>query len=89
MLADAPFDPGSGSLSPTFALSDVGEMVFLPRILERFKRVAPRATVHSVTLPPAEIEQGLESGDIDLAVGYFPDLDKSNFLRQRLAIHIA
>jgi len=87
VLAESPFDPASGSFTATFAMSDVGEMVFLPRILERIKCVAPRCTVHSVTLGHREVERRLESGDIDLAVGYFPDLNKSGFLRQRLFTH--
>jgi DNA-binding transcriptional LysR family regulator len=87
LFSEPLFDPASDSFTATFAMSDVGEMVFLPRILEHFKRVAPRGTVHSVTLGPREIERRLESGDIDLAVGYFPDLDKSSFIRQRLFTH--
>src|SRR5262245_52199850 len=33
VLRGLPFEPGAGELSITIALSDVGEMVFLPRIL--------------------------------------------------------
>jgi len=87
VLATPAFDPRSGGFVATFALSDVGEMVFLPRILAYFRRHFPRATVHSVTPSLRELERGLESGDIDLAVGYFPDLDKSTFLRQALFTH--
>ena len=87
LVVNAPFDPGSSVFTATFAMSDVGEMVFLPRILAHFHRAAPRGAVRSVSLPPNLIERGLESGDIDLAVGYFPDLDKSNFLRQQLFVH--
>jgi DNA-binding transcriptional LysR family regulator len=68
-------------------MSDVGEMVFLPPILDRLRRVAPHASVRSVTLPPRELERELESGDIDLAVGYFPDLRKNHFFAQRLFTH--
>ena len=87
LVVNTPFDPASASFTATFAMSDVGEMVFLPRILGHFHRVAPRGAVRSVSLPPNQIERGLESGDIDLAVGYFPDLGKSNFLRQQLFVH--
>jgi DNA-binding transcriptional LysR family regulator len=87
LVVSTPFDPASASFTATFAMSDVGEMVFLPRILGYFHRVAPRGAVRSVSLPPNQVERGLESGDIDLAVGYFPDLDKSNFLRQQLFVH--
>ncbi|KAF1025331.1 MAG: PCP degradation transcriptional activation protein [Burkholderia plantarii] len=33
------------------------------------------------------MERGLEAGAVDLAVGYFPDLDGSNFFQQRLFTH--
>jgi len=71
----------------SFALSDVGEMVFLPKILERLRSVAPLASVRSVALRPTELRDGLERGEVDLAVGYFPDLETTNFFQQRLFTH--
>lgn len=87
VLHGLPFEPAAGELKVTVALSDVGEMVFLPRILSRVKSLAPRAMVRSVSPPPVELERRLESGDVDLAIGYFPDLGKSNFVQQRLFDH--
>lgn len=87
VLADTRFDPAKAERPFTFALSDVGEMVFLPRLLARLRQAAPNAPVRSVTLPLAQIEQGLESGDIDLALGYFPDLKRNSFFQQRLFSH--
>jgi DNA-binding transcriptional LysR family regulator len=84
VLSDVAFEPTATTRTFTFALSDVGEMVFLPRILDSLRRQAPNASVRSVTLPVAEVERGLESGDIDLAIGYFPDLRKQNYFQQRL-----
>jgi DNA-binding transcriptional LysR family regulator len=87
VLSAAAFDPATTTRVFTFALSDVGEMVFLPKLLERLTRLAPNAAVRSVTLPMSQIEQGLESGEIDLALGYFPDLRPSSFFQQRLFTH--
>ena len=81
------FDPASTTKTITLALSDVGEMVFLPKILEHLGKEAPRASVRSVTLPPAQTERALELGEIDLALGYFPDLKGNNFYQQRLFAH--
>src|SRR5579862_3478075 len=58
----------------TLSMSDLGEMVFMPKILRRMRQLAPRACVRSVAASAAQIERGLETGEIDLAVGYFPDL---------------
>jgi len=86
---DTPHDFDAATTTGTFsiALSDVGEIVFLPRLLQALARLAPHANLRSVSLPHAEVERGLEAGAVDLAVGYFPDLDGSNFFQQRLFTH--
>ena len=65
LLADDRFDPPSTTRPFTFALSDVGEMVFLPRLLERLRGHAPNASIRSVSVSPEETAEGLESGQID------------------------
>jgi DNA-binding transcriptional LysR family regulator len=87
LLAEETFDPGFSDRSFTFALSDIGEMVFLPRLLERLRAQAPNAAIRSVSMPPLQIAAGLESGEIDLAIGHFPDLTRSSFFQQRLFTH--
>jgi len=87
LLSGLTFDPATANVTFTFALSDVGEMVFLPRLLERLRSLAPLASLRSVSPPPSELREGLETGEIDLAIGYFPDLETNNFFRQRLFTH--
>ncbi|CAM2143927.1 LysR family transcriptional regulator [Paraburkholderia tropica] len=87
MLEDQAFDPATSTHTFSIALSDVGEIVFLPRLLQMLAERAPHANLRSVSLPPSQVERGLESGDIDLAVGYFPDLGGNNFFQQRLFTH--
>jgi DNA-binding transcriptional LysR family regulator len=87
VLSEATFEPATTTARFTFALSDVGEMVFLPKILESLQRLAPQARVRSLSLPPARLEQALESGEVDLAVGYYPDIRSSAFFQQRLFTH--
>lgn len=84
IASSAAADSGNVRRRFTLALSDAGEMVFLPRILRRLKQLAPEATVHTVNTHAQEIESGLERGAIDLAIGYLPDLRKSAFFEQRL-----
>jgi DNA-binding transcriptional LysR family regulator len=81
------FDPKTTERTFTFALSDLGEMVFMPKILQRIHQVAPHASLRSVSASPADIGRGLETGEIDLAVGYFPDLREKVFLEQHLFFH--
>jgi DNA-binding transcriptional LysR family regulator len=87
LLAEDRFDPAVTTRAFTFALSDVGEMVFLPRLLERLRAKAPRATIRSVSISPSETAAGLESGEVDLAIGHFPDLRRQSFFQQRLFTH--
>ncbi len=81
------FDPATTTRSFSIALSDVGEIVFLPRLLQLFAQRAPNANLRSLSLPPADLERGLAAGDVDLAIGYFPDLSGNNFFQQRLFSH--
>jgi DNA-binding transcriptional LysR family regulator len=80
------FDPATAEDEFVFALSDVGELVFLPPIVEALAAVAPCVAIRSVTLPPADTERALEDGSIDLAIGHFPDLKTGHF-QQRLFTH--
>lgn len=81
------FDPATTTAKFSFVMSDIGEMVFLPRLLERIQQAAPHASISSFTLSVAETAEALEKGDVDLAIGYFPDLQTNNFFQQRLFSH--
>ena len=87
LLSEETFDAARSGRAFTFALSDVGEIVFLPRLMERLRAAAQHCAIRSVSMPPQQIARGLETGDIDLAVGYFPDLVQNNFFQQRLFTH--
>ena len=87
LVSGAVFDPATTQRTFTFGMSDLGEMVFMPEILRRLRELAPRASVRSVAASAVQIERGLENGDIDLAVGYFPDLREKSFLEKHLFFH--
>ena len=87
MLNSTVFDPSGSDKTFTLALTDIGEMVFLPKILEQLRTHAPNSSVRSVTMPADQMQRGLEQGSIDLAIGYFPDLKGNNFFQQRLFPH--
>jgi DNA-binding transcriptional LysR family regulator len=87
LVFEQTFDAARSMRAFTFALSDVGEIVFLPRLIERLRAAAQHCSIRSVSMPPQQIARGLEKGEIDLAVGYFPDLVHNNFFQQRLFTH--
>jgi DNA-binding transcriptional LysR family regulator len=78
------FNPATARRPFVLALSDAGELVIMPTMLNILRQAAPNAPVQSVNLSAAEVARGLESGEIDLAVGYLPDLSKRNFFQQTL-----
>ena len=47
LTAEPIFDPKTTERAFTFAMSDLGEMVFMPKILRRVRQLAPRAAVRS------------------------------------------
>ena len=85
--ASVDFDPSTTEHTFSLAMTDLGEMVFLPKILQRIRQLAPRASVRSVATSAAQIERGMETGEVDLAVGYFPDLRDKAFVEKHLFFH--
>jgi DNA-binding transcriptional LysR family regulator len=84
---DTSFDP-LGSHPPfTVALSDVGEIVFLPRLVKALSRLSPGTPVRSLSLRPSALAEALANGNVDLAIGYFPDLSTADFFQQLLFVH--
>jgi len=87
LLKGEHFDPATSSRPIVLGLSDIAEMAFLPSILDHFRVHAPKAAVHSVTIPDVKLAEGLENGDVDVAAGYFPALAQRNFRQRRLSKH--
>lgn len=87
IFAPRTFDPEGSDRCFTISTSDVGELVFLPRLMSEIARRAPGITLKSRSMTPGELQTGMEDGTVDLALGYFPDLDGNNFLTQKLFDH--
>jgi DNA-binding transcriptional LysR family regulator len=74
-LAHAPgFDPATSARSFRFYMSDLGQIEFLPPLLERVRRVAPGVRLEVPVLEPEHVADALASGSLDLAVGFLPAL---------------
>lgn len=68
------FEPAESDRIFRLTMPDLGEVIFLPPIIPRLHQEAPRASVACLNVPYADVGDALESGEIDLAIGYFPDL---------------
>jgi DNA-binding transcriptional LysR family regulator len=81
------FDAATAHRTFTLAMSDVGEMVFLPKILKGIAERAPFVNVRIVSTDPKDLMVELQRSEIDLAIGYFPDLQGNDVFQQRLFRH--
>lgn len=81
------FDPATSSRTFTLSSSDIGEMVFLPKLLHHISQLAPKVNIRMYTGRHAELMRAMESGELDLMTGYFPDNVGSDIFQQRLFSH--
>jgi DNA-binding transcriptional LysR family regulator len=87
ILDTVSFDPAMEVRPYTVATPDIGETLFLPRLIARLAQDAPRVNLRSTVVGPRHLEDALEAGEVDLAVGYFPDLARPTTMQQTLFMH--
>jgi len=74
-LAHGPgFDPATSTRAFRFYMSDLGQIEFLPPLLERVQRDAPGVRLEAAGLDVEDIAAALAAGTLDLAVGFLPGL---------------
>ncbi|WP_083684405.1 LysR family transcriptional regulator [Massilia putida] len=84
VLQQPAFDPTTAHRVFTVITPDIGETVFMPKILAHLQAHAPHIAIRSVAISSEGAGEALELGQADLAIGYFPDLAKPGFYQQRL-----
>jgi DNA-binding transcriptional LysR family regulator len=77
------FDPASSTRAFTVAMTDIGEIYFLPSLMKRLAKVAPGVSISTVRNQADALRDEMERGNVDLAIGFLPDL-KSGFFQRRL-----
>ena len=74
-LAHGPgFEPASATRAFRFYMSDLGQIEFLPPLIERVQSVAPGVRLEAVALDVEDIAGALGTGALDLAIGFLPGL---------------
>jgi len=79
------FDPATSQKRFVVAMTDIGEIYFMPRLIQALLEQAPGISV-STLRSNAGLSQALADGDVDLAVGLLPDL-QTGFYQRRLFHH--
>jgi DNA-binding transcriptional LysR family regulator len=77
------FDPATARRAFTIGMTDIGEIYFLPRLMEELAKLAPGVTVSTVRNTNVNLRDEMEAGQIDLAIGLLPQL-KAGFFQRRL-----
>lgn len=77
------FDAATERRSMTIGMTDIGEIVFLPALVQRLAREAPRITLSTVRNTAVNLRDDMASGQVDLAIGLLPQL-KAGFFQRRL-----
>ena len=68
----ASFEPAVSAQTFRLHLSDIGEARFLPALISAVRRQAPNIRVESAPLPHDDIAAALNSGRLDVAIGFLP-----------------
>ncbi|EJL91345.1 transcriptional regulator [Polaromonas sp. CF318] len=77
------FDPASSKRRFTVGMTDIGEIYFLPLLMEKIQKVAPGVSISTVRNTSVNLKDAMEAGHVDLAIGLLPQL-KAGFFQQRL-----
>ena len=77
------FDPARVKREVTVGMTDIGEIVFLPALVEHLRLAAPGITLSTVRTTATSLRDDMESGRVDLAIGPLPQL-KAGFFQRRL-----
>jgi DNA-binding transcriptional LysR family regulator len=68
------FDPLRSKRVLRVHLSDIGEARFLPELVLALQRMAPNMRLEAVPLPHHQIGPALDNGQLDLAIGFLPEV---------------
>jgi DNA-binding transcriptional LysR family regulator len=83
LVVRAAFDPQTSTRNFTIAMTDVGEMYFLPVLIDALSRYAPNVTLQIVSVTSSSLKEEMSTGQIDLALGLLPQL-QAGFFQQAL-----
>lgn len=76
------FDPSEAERIFRIAMTDISQIVLLPTLLNKLRVLAPKAQLR-INHITTETPRMLENGEVELAVGFMPQLD-AGFYQQKL-----
>lgn len=79
------FEPANTERKFIVGMNDIGEIYFLPTLMKILANIAPGISISTIRTTGANLAEAMESGRIDLAIGWLPHL-KSGFFQRRLFV---
>lgn len=76
------FDPAASERRFVIAMTDVGEIHFMPALVAHCMKVAPGVGIRSMRASEVAWQEDMQTGRIDLAIGAFTDVPESLFHRR-------
>lgn len=83
--ARSSFDPLESRRGFSVGMTDIGEIYFLPRLMQRLEEAAPAVSISTVRNTAVNLKDAMEAGQVDLAIGLLPQL-KAGFFQRRLFV---
>jgi DNA-binding transcriptional LysR family regulator len=80
------FDPNTSTRNFQLAMTDIGEMYFMPPLMVALSKAAPHVRVSTVRPNAGNLKDDMASGTVDLALGLLPNL-QTGFFQRRLFHH--
>jgi len=80
------FDPLSSTRTFQIAMTDIGEMYFMPPLMAALAKEAPGVRISTVRPHTGKLRDDMASGTVDVALGLLPNL-QAGFFQRRLFRH--
>lgn len=68
------FDPAVSRHTFRILISDIAQITLLPALVRVLRERAPQVDLVNLSLPPRAAKEALAAGELDLAVGFLPEL---------------
>jgi DNA-binding transcriptional LysR family regulator len=75
------FEPSASTRQFTVGMTDIGEIVFLPRLLDHLAQVAPGVRLSTVRSSSGTLAEDMAAGRVDAAIGLLPQLQAGFYQR--------
>ena len=76
------FDAATSKRHFTLAMTDVGEVYFMPVLVDLCRRLAPQIGLATVRASSIDLKAEMETGRVDLAIGAFDDISGALYQRR-------